>query len=162
MALANSNSGASSAAAAGSVVLVSNLNEKVMMGRIYVANILPPLCRVNTSSPFFLTCLLTLLYLSSLVCVLDLLPVLLPQDDYSSCSVRSLWYVSLSLPTSLCGYFLIHPSAAVVYCSPVLCMYKCRDVLCIVYVQLGSCALYCYVMYMFEYTCTCTCICILN
>lgn len=70
VALANSNSGAASAAGAGSVVLVSNLNEKVTMGGMYMFQpFLPPLCCVNSS--FFLTCLLTLFYLSSLVCVLD-------------------------------------------------------------------------------------------
>lgn len=112
VALANSNSGATGTTAQGAVVLVSNLNEKVII-RIQSYFFNPSLLYKNFKS-FFLTTLHTPFYptsLSHFVCALDLPSVLLPsQDDYSSCSVHSLWYVSsffLYLPYSAAGYVWI-------------------------------------------------------
>ena len=125
VALANSNSGASGGAAPGSVVLVSNLNEKVSMRWAHVAQLpsapillLPTFVSVllKTTS-FFLTCLLTLfypLYLSSLVYALDLPTHPILQDDHSSCSVHSLWYVcALTLTLLLWGSICLSVSLPV-------------------------------------------------
>ena len=103
VALANSNSGASGGSAPGSVVLASNLNDKVTIGWVTLPDyppslnlLLSPLVSVllKTTS-FFLTCLLTLYYpvylFPGLCSGSPTHPIL--QDDYSSCSVRSLWYV---------------------------------------------------------------------
>lgn len=128
VALANSNSGASGGAAPGSVVLVSNLNEKVSMRRACVARLpstpillLPTFVSVLlTTTSFFLTCLLTLFYppyLSSLVSALDLPTHPILQDDHSSCSVHSLWYVcALTLTLLLWEYLSLCLSARLPVC----------------------------------------------
>lgn len=131
MALANSNSGASGVAAPGAVVLVSNLNEKVMMGGYHIAAFSLSSVLLKSTISFFLTPLAysPLLHsasLPSLVCALDLLPVLLtPQDDHSSCSIRSLWYVSsfsLFLPlgtlySHVYAHVSLHTCACLLACS---------------------------------------------